>query len=709
MPELVHFTVEGDIAVVRIDNPPVNALGSKVAAAVAQAVESANQLPAVRAIVLTGAGSTFIAGADIRELERISSGDQPPLDLLTPLLAIEDSAKPCVFAIHGAALGGGLEAALCGHYRVVAPDAKLGQPEVKLGLIPGAGGTQRLPRLVGVAKALEMCTGGEAIGAAEAVESGLADCVIEGDLVTGAIAFAREVASQAVRRTRERNEKLAGDFAPLFESARREAAKRWRRLAAPQAAISAIEAATKESFAEGCRVEAELFQRCLFSTQSRALIHIFFGERTVSKVPGIPKTTPTADIQRAAVVGAGTMGAGIAMAYANAGIPVLLKDSSQEALDRGMTAIRRNYANTVSKGRLAQLAAEERLARLTPQLSYENFDKVDIVVEAVFEDLALKKAIFAELEQVTKPECVLASNTSSLDIDEIAADASHPEKVIGNHFFSPAQVMRLLEVVRGKATGKEAIASTMAVAKRLGKVAVLAGNCRGFIGNRMLMPYLREAQFLVEEGASVEEVNQALVDFGMAMGPLAVDDLSGLDISFAIRREFDRQFKPETRRPIVGDLLYREGRLGQKTGRGWSKYDAARASSPDPEIAALIERASLAAGIERRAVAPSEIVERCIYALVNEGARILEEGVALRAVDIDVTYTAGYGFPAWQGGPLFYADTVGLAAVAATVEQFRQNHGADLWPRAPLLEHLAQNGKTFASFDQANDPQSTLS
>ncbi len=700
MPDLVQLSLQDDIAVITIDNPPVNALGPGVPEGIAKAIHEAGADEKIRAIVIIGAGQTFIAGADIREFGKIVSGAKPRINLLSPLQVIEDSPKPVVVAIHGTALGGGLETAMCGHYRVIAPGAQIGQPEVKLGLIPGAGGTQRLPRLAGIPKALEMCAAGESIKAEEAVSLGVADRLIEGDLLTGAIAFAREIAGRPAPKTRERNEKLKPASAAVFAFARDVARKRARGLIAPLAAIDAVEAATELPFDEGCAREAELFDKCLFSTQSKALIHAFFGERTVAKIPGIPKTVKPLEIRRAAIVGAGTMGGGIAMTYANAGIPVIVKETTQEALDRGITIIRNNYAATVAKGRLSQQLVDERLARITPQLGYEGFDQADIIVEAVFESMAVKKQVFSELDKIAQPGCVLASNTSSLDIDEIASATGRPQMVIGNHFFSPANVMRLLEVVRGRATSSEVIATSMALGKKLGKIAVLAGNCRGFIGNRMVASYLREAHFLVEEGASVEQVNQALYDFGMAMGPLAMDDLSGLDVSYAIRQEFERFEKPGVRKPLVPDLLCEQRRFGQKTGRGWSKYDSSRKPSPDPETAELIEKTARAAGMARRQIASDEIVDRCIYALVNEGARILEEGIALRAVDIDITYLYGYGFPAWRGGPMFYGDTVGPHRVLARIEEFEKQHGPDLWAAAPLLQKLVAEDRTFASFDR---------
>ena len=698
MPDLVRLSQNGDVAVITIDNPPVNALSPGVPEGIQAALKQAVADPPTRAIVIIGAGSTFIAGADIREFGKIVAGERPKLTLLPFLLAIEDSPKPVVMAIHGQALGGGLEVAMAGHYRVLASKAQVGQPEVKLGVIPGAGGTQRLPRLAGVAKALEMCAEGNPIKAQEALSLGIADKIIEGDLLEGALAFAREVASKPAPKTRERNAKLQGATPALFQTAREQVRQKYRGLHAPLAAIDAVEASTKLDFSAGCEEEARLFNACLFSTEAQALIHVFFGERAVAKIPGLPKDIKPMEIQRAAVIGAGTMGGGIAMNYANACIPVIIKETKQEALDRGLGIIRTNYAKTVAKGKLTQAAMDQRLALITPQLTYEGFDQADIITEAVFENMALKKQIFAELDKIAKPNAVLATNTSTLDIDEIASATSRPDMVLGTHFFSPANVMKLLEVVRGKASSPEVIATAMALGKKLGKVAVLAGNCHGFIGNRMLEPYFREAQFLLEEGASVEQVNQALYDFGMAMGPLAVDDLAGLDIGWLIRKERAGHKKPGVRVPLVADKLCEMGRFGQKTGRGWSLYDENRKPSPDPETAALIE----SVGIERRTISNEEIVERCIYSLINEGARILAEGIAQRAVDIDITYIYGYGFPAWRGGPMFYADTVGLPKILARIAEFEKKHGPDLWSPAPLLQQLSASGKTFKDLDRAS-------
>ena len=703
MADLVSLSVREDVAVITINNPPVNALSPGVPEGIRASIEAAAADPKVGAVVVIGGGKTFIAGADIRMFGKIVRGEGPRLSLLPLLREIEDCPKPVVMAIHGTAFGGGLEVAMAGHYRVIAPDAQVGQPEVKLGIIPGAAGTQRLPRLAGVAKAVEMCAFGEPIGAAQALGAGIADRVIEGDLLAGAVEFAREIAGRPAPKTRERNDKLR-DFDPaVFDRARDQARKTRRGMQAPLAAIDAVEAATRVPFDEGCAREAEIFHERLHSTESRALIHVFFAERAVSKIPDVPPATPVIEIRRAAVIGAGTMGGGITMNYANAGIPVIVKETTQEALDRGMAIIRRNYAGSVKKGKLTQAAMDERLARITPQLTYEGFELADIIAEAVFENMALKKQVFAEIDRIAKPGCILASNTSYLNIDEIASMTGRPELVVGHHYFSPANVMRLLEIVRGKATSRSVLATSMALARRMKKIAVLAGNARGFIGNRMVTPYLREAQFLTEEGAAVEDVNAAMTDFGMAMGPLAMSDLAGLDIGWRARKEFKHLEMPGVRVPLVADRLAEMGRFGQKTGRGFSMYDENRNPSPDPETAELIEQLAREAGIERRAIPREEIVDRCVYALVNEGAHLLGEGIALRASDIDIVYLNGYGFPAWRGGPMFYADTVGLKTVLARVEEFRARHGEDLWPPAPLLRQLAEAGGTFAQFDQQRE------
>jgi 3-hydroxyacyl-CoA dehydrogenase len=701
MNNLVKMAKDKDVAIITIDNPPVNALSPGVPEGIAAAIDELNGDPAIKAAVVIGAGRTFVAGADIKEFGKMTSGQRSRGSLLPLLLHIEDSGKPVVMAIHGAAFGGGLELAMAGHYRVASPTTQVGQPEVNLGIIPGAGGTQRLPRLVGVSKAVEMCAGGKPVPAREAAALGLIDRLIEGDLLSGAVAFAREIADKPAPKTRERTEKLGtpAENGAIFAAARDGVSKKQRGMKAPLAAIDGVEAATKLSFDEGCQVEAKLFMECLFSDQSKALIHVFFGEREVAKIPDVPKGTPVIPVNRVAVVGSGTMGGGIAMVFANAGIPVILKDLDEVALELGMGKIRKNYASSVQRGRLTQEFVDERLRLITPVLNYEAFFDVDMVVEAVFEGMELKRTVFADLDRACRPGAILASNTSTLNIDEIAGATSRPEAVIGTHFFSPANVMRLLEIVRGKKSSKEVIATCMQLSKKLGKIGVLVGNCRGFVGNRMFGPYRREAQFLVEEGADVEAVDRALVEFGNAMGPLGTGDLAGLDVGWRIRKEYRHLEKPGIRQPFAEDRLCEMGRYGQKTLKGWYRYDENRRASTDPEVTALVRKWSTEAGIPQRQISASEIVDRCIYALVNEGARILEEGYALRAVDIDIIYLNGYGFPAYRGGPMWHADTVGLQRVYRRICELHQEHG-EIWAPAPLLQRLAEAGKTFAEFDK---------
>lgn len=699
MTELVQLARDNGVAIITINNPPVNALSPGVPGGISEALDQIAQDDGIKAVVLVGSGRTFVAGADIKEFGKMTSGNARGAGLLPLLLKIEDSGKPVVVAIHGTAFGGGLELAIAGHYRVAVSTAQVGQPEVKLGLIPGAGGTQRLPRLAGVAKAVEMCMSGNPAKAEEALRFGIIDRIVEGDLLTGAVAFAREVAGKPAPKTRERNEKLgnAADNAMIISAAREAAAKKQRGLLAPVAAIRAVEAATKLPFEEGCKTEQKLFLDCLFSEQSKSLIHVFFSEREVAKIPDVPKDTPVLPINSAAVVGAGTMGGGIAMVLANVGIPVLLKEVDQTALDRGLATIQLNYANSVKRGRFSQQSAEERLKLITPTLTYDDFPNVDLVIEAVFEGMALKKEVFKELDRVCKLGAILASNTSTLSIDEIASSTSRPAFVIGTHFFSPANVMRLLEIVRGQATSREVIATCMQLSKKLGKVGVLVGNCRGFVGNRMFGPYRREAQFLVEEGAGIVAVDQALSDFGMAMGPLATGDLAGLDVGWRIRKEYRHLQEPGIRQPFVEDRLCELGRYGQKTGAGWYKYDEQRQATADPIVDELVRKWVAEAGIVQRQISAAEIVDRCLYALVNEGARILEEGFALRASDIDIIYLNGYGSPAYRGGPMWYADTVGIRKVYERVSEFHRQHG-EIWQPAPLLKRLAEQGKTFAEF-----------
>ncbi|HEY4359455.1 MAG TPA: 3-hydroxyacyl-CoA dehydrogenase NAD-binding domain-containing protein [Bryobacteraceae bacterium] len=705
MNELVRLDRHEEVAVITIDNPPVNALSPGVPEGIATAIAEVERDPAVRATVILGAGRTFIAGADIKELEKIAQGaatEGPDIhDLLT---TIEDCSKPVVMAVHGTALGGGWELAMAGHYRVAVPGALIGQPEVNLGIIPGAEGSQRLPRLVGIAAAVEMCVSGKPVKAAEGLKLGLIDKIIEGDLLTGAVAFAREIAGAPIRKTRDRNEKLGTpeENAPIFAAGREQARKTRRNMTAPLVVIEALEAAATLPFPEGCKKERELVRGCLASDQCRALIHTFFAERAVSKVAGVTKETPVANITTAAIIGAGTMGGGIAMACANAGIAVRIKDSDQAALDRGMATVRKNYESSVKKGRFPQAVMDQRMALIQPQLTYDEFDRADLIIEAAFESMALKKQIFGEIDAIARPGCVLATNTSTLDIDEIASATKRPQSVIGLHFFSPAHVMRLVEIVRGAETSAEVIATSLALAKRLSKVGVVVGNCWGFVGNRMMLPYMREAQFLVEEGTTPVAVDTALYNFGMAMGIFAVDDMGGIDVGHRVRQQRKYLEKAGLRTALVVDKLYELNRLGQKTGAGWYRYGDDRKAVPDPEVHELIEKIAVAAGIERREISTQEILERCLYTLINEGAKILEEGYAQRAADIDVIYCTGYGFPAYHGGPMWYADTVGLKNVYARVSEYHAKHG-ELWEPAPLLRRLAEAGETFASFDAAKE------
>ncbi len=705
MSDLVLTTLHDDVALIEVNNPPVNALSPGVPEAIMDALAAAERESAVNAIVVMGAGKTFVAGADIATLERAAWGDIAALcDLHDLLERIEDCATPVVMAIHGTALGGGLELAMAGHFRVALPDALLGQPEVNLGIIPGAEGTQRLPRLVGIAKALDMCVTGKPLKAPDARAAGLIDHLVQGDLAAGAVAFARDVAAgPRVVRTRERTDRLGtpGENAPLFTAARELAARTRRRQIAPLKVVDAIEGAASLPFDEGCRRERELFLECVTTEQAKALIHVFFAERAVSKIRNLPKDTTPRQMTGVAIVGAGTMGGGIATACANAGFPVALKESSQAALDAGLARIARTYESSVTRGRLTPEEARERLERIRPQLTYEGFEAADVIIEAVFESLDLKKQIFREIDAVAKPSAVLATNTSTLDIDAIAGASSRAETVVGLHFFSPAHIMRLLEIVRGRATSGHVIATSLAFAKRLGKVPVVVGNCPGFAGNRMMFPYMYEAQFLVEEGATPEQVDRALTEFGMAMGIFAVDDMAGIDVAWRVRQELVHSGEPGARTPLVADTLYELGRYGQKTGAGWYRYDESRKAIPDPLVIDLIRATAAEAGIPQRVFTDAEIVERCLYALINEGARVVEDGTAERASDLDIIYVNGYGFPAWRGGPMFYADRTGLASVHARIVELHREHGAR-WAPAPLLARLAGAGGTFRELDRSS-------
>jgi 3-hydroxyacyl-CoA dehydrogenase len=704
MNQAVTLSVDQGVALIRIDNPPVNALSPEVIEGLETSLERASRDDSVQAIVIIGAGRTFVAGADIKGLEQLAWGSDSGAPEIHDLLEkLEDTRKPVVMAMHGTALGGGLELAMAGHYRVAVPDGQMGQPEVNLGIIPGAEGTQRLPRLVGLEKAIEMCVSGKPIKAADALNAGLIDRIIEGDLAAGASVFAREMAAKkgSLPKTRDRQDKLPPASAiPGMLAAGRDLARKTRRnLEAPVAVVDALEAAATLPFAEGCTREREIFFQLAKSEQAKALIHAFFAERGVSKVPGISKDTVAAPVSRVGIVGAGTMGGGIAMACANAGISVRLTDSSQDALDKGIATIRKNYDVSVKRGRFTPAQVEERMQRITPQVGYDGFGDVDLVIEAVFENMALKKQIAGSVASLGKADQVFATNTSTLDIDEIATATGRAAKVLGLHFFSPANVMRLVEIVRGKATSPETLATAMAVARKLGKVGVVVGNGPGFVGNRMMFPYMYEAQFLVEDGATPQQVDDALTGFGMAMGMFAVDDMAGLDVAWRVRQELNQFSEPGARKPIVSERLCEMGRFGQKTGKGWYSYGDDRKPQPDPEVLALIEELAVAAGISRRTFTNEEIIERTIYALINEGARVLDEGYALRAADIDVIYTNGYGFPAWRGGPMFYADRVGLKKIYDRVSAFHQELG-QRWAPAPLLARLAKEGTTFKELDK---------
>lgn len=632
----------GTAAVVTIDNPPVNALAAGVAEAVAEAVEAANADREVAFVVIMGAGKTFVAGADIRELALVAAGQMPPITLSAAFDRIEASAKPVIMAIHGSALGGGLELAMAGHYRVAAAAAKVGQPEVNLGLIPGAGGTQRLPRLCGIAKALELCVTGRAISAAEALDAGIIDRIVEGDLLDGAIEFGEGVT--APRPTRE--VAMPEPDAEAVEAARKDAAKRMRLQTAPVAAINAIEAASSLPLDKGLEYEKGLFEACLYGPQSKAMIHVFFAEREVSKIPGVVVDVALPPVGKAAVLGAGTMGRGIAMCFANAGIPVVLSDQTTEASSAALASIRETYETGVKKGKLSLAEMGKRLGLIRPGVALEGFDEADIVVEAVFEDLDAKQRVFTQLDAVAKPVAILATNTSTLDVDAIAGATSRPEWVCGFHFFSPAHIMKLLEIVRGRATSPAVMAAAMELGRRLKKVAVAAGNCPGFIGNRMFAPYREAAIRCVEQGASPWAVDEALTGWGMAMGPIRVGDLSGIDILREVRLAAGLA---ET----VEDRLFAMGRLGEKTGQGWYRYAGGRKAEPDLEVEGLVRQYAAERGIRQRTFSDDEIVERCVEALRAEGLKILNEGMALRASDIDVVYVHGYGFPAWRGGPMF--------------------------------------------------------
>ncbi len=678
MSAVVDLSVDGDVAVLTIDSPPVNALSADVRDGLAAGVAAAVADPAVEAIVLACAGRTFIAGADISEFGKPPRG----ASLHKVIEAMEGSPKPIVAAIHGTALGGGLEVALACHYRVAVASAKLGLPEVKLGLLPGAGGTQRLPRLVGPEQALKMVTSGNPVAAKAALGMGLVDEIAPEDgLLAAATAFARRP-GLALVKVRDRTDKI--DAAKptadaMFADFRTANARTMRGFDAPEANIKTIEAAVNLSFDEGMAVERELFTGLMTGLQSKAQRYVFFAERQANKIEGLPADAPVLPVASVGIIGAGTMGGGIAMNFLNAGVPVTIVEMQQAALDRGVATIRKNYENTAAKGRMTADDVERRMGLLTPSLSMDDLSAADLVIEAVFETMAIKREVFGKLDRIAKPGAILASNTSYLNVDEIAASTARPESVLGLHFFSPANVMRLLEVVRGAKTDTAVLATAMATAKKIGKVAVVSGVCHGFIGNRMLSPRQQSAMALIVEGATPEQVDRVLYDFGWPMGPFQMSDLAGLDIGWSA----------ETSKGVsIRDRLCEAGLRGQKNGKGFYDYDAQRNRTPSPVAQEIIDAYAAERGVNRREIDDAEILERCLYPMVNEGARILEEGMAQRASDIDIVWINGYGWPVYRGGPMFWADSVGLAKVAEGLTR----HGFEV---APLLARLAAEGGSF--------------
>ncbi len=692
---MVELELHGAVAVVALDNPPVNALSVAVRQGLADALGKAASDDTVKAIVLVGQGRCFCGGADIREF-----GKPRKAPFLSDVInTIEACEKPVVAAIHGTAIGGGCELALGCHYRIGDTSARFGQPEIKLGLLPGAGGSQRLPRLIGIGPALEIILSGDYLGAQEGKALGFFDAIVEGDPTQEAVRFAEGLlaAGKGPRPSRHMKIEKAG-AEKIFAAARAKAAKRARGLIAPERCIAVVESALTLSVDEGLALERKYFDELVVSDQSKAQRHLFFAERQARKIPGVPADTPTRPVRKAAVIGCGTMGRGIAMSLANGGIPVTVLDRDRETLDAGLSAIRDTYAGSVSRGSLSQADMNSRLARIDGTADYADIGDTDLVIEAVFEDMALKKQVFATLDEVCKPGAILATNTSTLDVDEIAAATARPGDVIGTHFFSPANVMKLMENVRGKKTAPEVIATVMKLTKDIGKVGALVGVCDGFVGNRMLYAYTRQANFLLEEGALPHEVDKAIYDFGLPMGPFAMGDLAGLDVGYAVRQHRRKTSPSNERYSPIADRIVEMGRHGQKTGAGWYRYeDGSRKAIPDPAIEKLIAGVSGELGIPRRKISSQEILERCLYPLINEGAKILTEGIAIRASDIDVIWVHGYGFPRGRGGPMFHADLIGPDRVYKAMCEFHEQHGDMLRP-APLLEDLAKSGKKFADY-----------
>ena len=691
----VNLAIDGEIAVISMNKPPVNGLGTELRSGIADALDQANAAPAVNAIVLTGSARAFSGGADVTEFGTPNAAREPNLRVVIALL--ENNPKPVIAAIAGVCLGGGLELAMGAHYRVALPDALLGLPEVKLGLLPGAGGTQRLPRLIGLEPALNMIVYGEPVAAAKFKGTPLIDQIVEGDVVAGAIAFAHQVIKEHKPLKRARDLKLRDPQAEAYlQFARNTVGAAAKNFPAPLKCVEAVANSLRKPFDEGLRLEREAFIALMATPESRALRHVFAAERAAAKIPGLPEATPLRAIASVGVIGAGTMGGGITMNFVNAGIPVVLLETTQEALDKGVATIRRNYENSLKKGKLTQAKLDERMALITPTLSYEGLRKVDLVIEAVFESMEVKQQVFTALDEVCKPGAILASNTSALNLNAIAAFTKRPQDVIGLHFFSPANVMRLLEVVRGEKTAPDVLATCMKMARTIKKIAVISGVCDGFIGNRMLARYGAAANNLLNQGALPQQVDGALQKFGLAMGPFRMGDLAGLDIGWAGRKR-RAAAAPDKYQAIVADRVCEAGRFGQKTGAGWYRYEAGKRDPiPDPVIEQMITQYRAEKGISARKVSDEEVVERCMFALVNEGARIHDEGIAARASDIDIVYLNGYGFPLHRGGPMLYADTVGLANVVRTLRRFAAEPGADAsWQPAPLLLKLAGEGRSF--------------
>jgi 3-hydroxyacyl-CoA dehydrogenase len=698
MTSLVEYQTQSAIGVITLNNPPVNALAVNkgVPQGILDAIKEGEHEPQIRAFLLIGAGKNFCGGADISEFGKPRD---PGLATLPDVLAYMDTVtKPIFAALSGATMGGGLELALACHYRCAAPDTQLALPEVKLGILPGAGGTQRLPRLIGVERALDLMINGDPVRAEQGRALGIVDEIITGDLRQGALTWVRKALHDAkpVRRASQLSAQLDQPAAQFFAEARDRVGEAWRGYPAPPTIVGCVEAAVSMPFARGIAFERQEFEKLVKTDESRALRHLFFAERAAAKIDDVPADTATREIRKAVVIGAGTMGGGIAMNFANAGIPVTVVEVKKEALDHGLETIRRNYANTVSKGRLTQEAMDKRLGLIKGALDLKAVRHADIVIEAVFEDMAVKKEVFAKLDELAGPDAILATNTSTLDVNEIAAVTRRPESVLGLHFFSPANVMRLLEVVRGARTSAQTLATGMKLGKQIRKVPVCVGVCDGFVGNRMIHRYLSEAGFLLEEGALPQQVDSAIEAFGFAMGPFRMSDLAGLDVGWYIRKRQAATRPPGERYSKIADMICEMGRFGQKTGAGYYRYEKGRRDAiPDPEIEKLVVKASKDAAIERRRIADQEIVERLLYQLVNEGARILEEGIAQRASDIDVIYAFGYGFPRFRGGPMFHADTVGLDKVVAAIERYARGYRAEHWQTAPLLAKLAAEGGKF--------------